>query len=179
MILSRNTFSFPPMKMVLHRSRILSGAPFMTSRWRGSLGSSLSWIDTWYLLVELKGISQAFLLRFLIESTSPRANSMHFSRAASDASPATSFFRIGTPSWPPLNSARLHSVAILARALNPGLVRSEDEKRKENRNYYILSLTRIYYYFLVTVKIYLNTGTAWSKYPTSLTVIYGHRRMYL
>lgn len=121
------TFSFPPMKIVLQRSRILSGAPFMTSKWRGSLGSSLSWIETWYLLVELKGISQAFLLRFLIDKTSPRASSIHLSKAASDASPATSFFRIGTPSWPPLNSARLQRVAILARALNPGLVRSEDK----------------------------------------------------
>lgn len=34
------------------------------------------------------------------------------------------FFNIGTPSWPPLNSARLQSVAILANALNPGLVLS-------------------------------------------------------
>lgn len=109
---------------MLHRSKILSGAPFITSKWRGSLGSSLSWIDTWYLLVELKGISQTFLFLFLMDKTSPRASSMHLRRAASEASPATSFFRIGTPSWPPLNSARLHRVAILARALKPGLVRS-------------------------------------------------------
>lgn len=116
------------MKIVLHRSRILSGAPFITSKWRGSLGSSLSWMDTWYLFVELKGTSQTFLFLFLILSTSPRANSMHLSRAASEASPATSFFRIGTPSWPPLNSARLHRVAILARALKPGLVRSTKKR---------------------------------------------------
>lgn len=112
------------MKIVLQRSKILSGAPFMTSRWRGSLGSSLSWTETWYLLVELKGISMAFLLRLRSDKTSPKASSMHFSRAASDASPATSFFKIGTPSWPPLNSARLQREAILARALKPGLVRS-------------------------------------------------------
>lgn len=118
------TFSFPPIKIVLHLSRILSGAPFITNRWRGSLVSSLSWTETWYLLVELKGISQAFLFLFRMLRTSPRASSIHLSNAASEASPATSFFRMGTPSWPPLNSARLHRVAILARALKPGLVRS-------------------------------------------------------
>lgn len=38
---------------------------FMTKRYRGSLGSSVSWRDTWYLLVELKGTSQTFLFRAL------------------------------------------------------------------------------------------------------------------
>jgi len=112
------------MNMVVHLSRILSGAPFITSRCLGSLGSSDSCTDTWYLLVELKGISQTFLLRFLIPMTSPKASSMHLSNAASEASPLTSRFRIGSPSWPALNSARLQRVAIFASALNPGLVRS-------------------------------------------------------
>jgi hypothetical protein len=143
----RRTFSLPPMKMVLQRSRMRSGAPFMTSKWRGSAPSSLSWTDTWYLLVELKGISHTFLLRLRIESTSPSASSMHLSRAASDASPATSFFRIGTPSCPPLNSARLHSVAIFASALNPGLVRS------------VRAQTSIYTYTNTTIFIHHNSNS--------------------
>lgn len=45
---------------------------------------------TWYLLVELKGISATFLLRSRISFTEPEDNSMHLSRADSEASPATS-----------------------------------------------------------------------------------------
>lgn len=48
--------------------------------------------STWYLLVELKGISATFLLRSRISFTEPEDNSMHFSRADSEASPATSLW---------------------------------------------------------------------------------------
>ena len=50
---------------------------------------------TWYLLVELKGISATFLLRSRISFTEPEDNSMHLSRADSEASPATSLCRAG------------------------------------------------------------------------------------
>lgn len=39
-------FSSPLIMMVLHLSKILSGAPFITSRRRLSLGSSVSWIES-------------------------------------------------------------------------------------------------------------------------------------
>ena len=45
---------------------------------------------TWYLLVELKGISATLLYLSLSSLTEPQHSSIHFSRAASEASPATS-----------------------------------------------------------------------------------------
>ena len=45
---------------------------------------------TWYLLDELKGTSQIFLLRARMAIVSPVANSTHLSSAASEASPFTS-----------------------------------------------------------------------------------------
>ena len=45
---------------------------------------------TWYLLEELKGISQIFLLRARKAMASPVASSTHLSSAASEASPLTS-----------------------------------------------------------------------------------------
>lgn len=71
---------------------------------------------TWYLLVELKGISATFLFLSLIDLTAPQDSSMHFSRADSEASPATSRFRMGSASCPALNWARLHRPATRARA---------------------------------------------------------------
>lgn len=47
-------------------------------------------VHTWYLLVELKGISATFLFRSRISFTDPEDSSMHLSRADSEASPATS-----------------------------------------------------------------------------------------
>lgn len=47
-------------------------------------------VSTWYLLVELKGISATFLFFSLMSLTEPDDSSMHFSRADSEASPATS-----------------------------------------------------------------------------------------
>lgn len=44
---------------------------------------------TWYLLVELKGISVTFLFRDLTSITSPKMTSENFSRAVSEASPPT------------------------------------------------------------------------------------------
>lgn len=47
---------------------------------------------TWYLLVELKGISATFVYLSLISFTDPQQSSIHFRRADSEASPATSLF---------------------------------------------------------------------------------------
>lgn len=47
--------------------------------------------------------------------TEPQESSMHFSRADSEASPATSRFRMGKVSWPALNTARLHKAAMRAK----------------------------------------------------------------
>lgn len=44
---------------------------------------------TWYLLVELKGISTILLYFSLISITEPQQTSMHFKSADSEASPAT------------------------------------------------------------------------------------------
>lgn len=71
--------------------------------------------QTWYLLVELKGISATFLFLSLMILTEPQDNSMHFSKADSEASPATSRFRMGKDSWPALNTARLQRVAMRAK----------------------------------------------------------------
>lgn len=47
---------------------------------------------TWYLLVELKGISATLGFLALMSRTLPEYSSMHFSRADSDASPAVSLW---------------------------------------------------------------------------------------
>lgn len=65
--------------------------------------------------MELKGISATFLFLSLMALTEPQESSMHFSRADSEASPATSRFKIGKASWPALNTARLHKAAMRAR----------------------------------------------------------------
>lgn len=70
---------------------------------------------TWYLLVELKGISATFLFLSLMAFTEPQDSSMHFSRADSEASPATSRLRMGKDSWPALNTARLQRAAMRAK----------------------------------------------------------------
>lgn len=44
---------------------------------------------TWYLLVELKGISTILAYRSLISFTEPQHSSIHFKSADSEASPAT------------------------------------------------------------------------------------------
>jgi len=76
---------------------------------------------TWYLLVELNGISQIFLLRALYSVTRPMESSTHLRRADSEASPLHSLFSTGTFSWSTLNSARLHSIAQRARFNQVGL----------------------------------------------------------
>lgn len=57
-----------------------------------SLSLPLSWQpkQTWYLLVELKGISATLGFLSLIFLTEPQDSSMHLSRADSEASPAVS-----------------------------------------------------------------------------------------
>lgn len=58
------------------------------------LNRRASWIEykvrtfTWYLLVELNGISQTLRFLALIAATLPTVNSVHLRRAASEASPA-------------------------------------------------------------------------------------------
>lgn len=52
----------------------------------------MSMVPTWYLLVELKGISATFGCFSLISFTDPQQSSIHFRRADSEASPATSLF---------------------------------------------------------------------------------------
>lgn len=59
----------------------------MTRRYLGSLASSVSWMESWYLFMELKGISTILAFLFLLASTSPSDNSTHFSNADSEASP--------------------------------------------------------------------------------------------
>lgn len=56
---------------------------------------------TWYLLVELKGISAILGYFSLMPLTDPQHSSIHFSKAASEASPATSLFgfKQRTKSW--------------------------------------------------------------------------------
>merc|ERR1719438_57128 len=81
--------SLPSTTMVEHLSTILSGAPFITSRYLLSFLSSVSWMDTWNLLVELKGISQTFAFLFLYSITFPLDSSVHLRMAASEASPLT------------------------------------------------------------------------------------------
>lgn len=46
-------------------------------------------LQTWYLLVELKGISTSLGYRSRISFTDPQHSSMHFRSADSEASPAT------------------------------------------------------------------------------------------
>lgn len=74
-----------------------------------------NWWQTWYLLVELNGISATFLFLSLILLTEPQDSSIHLSKADSEASPATSLFRMGKVSCPALNWALLHSAATRAR----------------------------------------------------------------
>ena len=53
-------------------------------------------METWYLLVELKGISHTFFLLALYSAIFPSESSTHFRSAASLASPLTSLLRMGT-----------------------------------------------------------------------------------
>lgn len=86
--------------------------------------------QTWYLLVELKGISATFLFLSLMALTEPHDSSIHFSRADSDASPATSRLRMGKDSWPALNTARLHRAAMRARDTHVVELLSKEEPRE-------------------------------------------------
>lgn len=86
--------------------------------------------QTWYLLVELKGISATFLFFSLMAFTEPHDSSMHFSRADSEASPATSRFRMGSVSWAALNEARLHRAAMRARDTHVAELLSKEEPRE-------------------------------------------------
>lgn len=88
-------------------------------------------IVTWYLLVELKGISATFLFLSLIALTEPQDSSIHLSRADSEASPATSRFRMVMESWPALNWARLHRAAIRERACHVKELLSKEAPAKE------------------------------------------------
>merc|ERR1719264_2202148 len=115
------------MRMVEHLSRILSGAPFITSRYLVSDLSSCSWIETWNLLVELNGISQIFLFLALYSITLPLLSSVHLRIAASEASPLTSLFRMLTSLWPPLNSALLQRQATRSRVFQPGAFLSKPD----------------------------------------------------
>lgn len=60
--------SFPLIMIVLHLSRILSGAPFITSRKRLSLGSSVSWMESCVPQYEVIGrsIYDPYLFPFLV-----------------------------------------------------------------------------------------------------------------
>lgn len=55
--------------------------------------------QTWYLLVELKGISATLGFRSLILRTEPQESSMHLSSADSEASPAVSRWRGVSGQW--------------------------------------------------------------------------------
>lgn len=54
-----------------------------------SVSPSSGHMRTWYLLVELNGISTTLGYLSLISLTEPQHNSMHFRSADSEASPAT------------------------------------------------------------------------------------------
>lgn len=90
--------------------------------------------QTWYLLVELKGISATFLFLSLMALTEPLDSSMHFSSADSEASPATSRFRMGKDSWPALNTARLHREAMRAKAAHVTELLSNEEPGQQSGN---------------------------------------------
>ncbi|KAK4291858.1 hypothetical protein Pmani_035337 [Petrolisthes manimaculis] len=77
-------------------------------------------MDTWNLLVELKGISHTLAFLSRLSYTSPIAISVYFNKAASDASPYTSRSMMGTWSWFGLNSARLHNTATRTSLIQVG-----------------------------------------------------------
>ena len=70
-------------------------------------------------MVELNGISHTLVLSFRYSRIPDRASSQHLKSAASEASPLTSLFRMGTSSWPALNSARLHNAATRKSFFHP------------------------------------------------------------
>lgn len=59
---------------------------------------------------------------------------MHFSRADSEASPATSRFRMGKASWLALNTARLHNAAMRAKDTHVVELLSKEEPVSESIN---------------------------------------------
>lgn len=61
--------------------------------------------------------------------TAPQDSSIHFSRADSEASPATSRLRMGKDSWPALNTARLHRAAMRAKDTHVVELLSKEEPR--------------------------------------------------
>lgn len=88
--------------------------------------------QTWYLLVELKGISATFLFFSLMALTDPQDSSMHLRRADSEASPATSRFRMGRESCAALNTALLQSAATRARDNHVPELLSKDAPIREH-----------------------------------------------
>mmetsp|Transcript_39307 Transcript_39307/g.99063 ORF Transcript_39307/g.99063 Transcript_39307/m.99063 type:complete len:232 (-) Transcript_39307:998-1693(-) len=97
--------------MCEQRAMTRSGAPLITST--SPLPSSFLWMDSWYLLVELKGISNSFSLAARISSML-RICCTNLMMADSDASPMAAASRmdctgsLGLGGWPE-NTARLHS----------------------------------------------------------------------
>lgn len=73
--------------------------------------------------LQSRPIGQTFLQTFLYDSAPPFTNtSIHFNRAASDASPRIFLLLMGgfgIPSGKGSHSARLHRLATLAKLLNP------------------------------------------------------------
>ncbi|TNN37713.1 hypothetical protein EYF80_052124 [Liparis tanakae] len=77
------------------------------------------------------GISATFLFFSLMALTEPQDSSMHFSRADSEASPATSRFRMGSASWAALNTARLHRAAMRAKETHVAELLSKEVPTEE------------------------------------------------
>lgn len=75
-------------------------------------------LQTWYLLVELKGISTILGYRSLISFTDPQHSSMHFKSADSEASPATA--RCGHRRYPSGSPKTLHRGATSDEGKRPG-----------------------------------------------------------
>jgi hypothetical protein len=78
-------------------------------------------MDTFYLLLDLNGTLQTLELRDRMAIASPVANSIHLSKAASEASPLIPRCITGRPCCRFLNSARLHRQATRDKAFQPGL----------------------------------------------------------
>ena len=108
--------------------------------------------------MELKGISATFLFLSLIALTEPQDSSIHFSRADSEASPATSRFRMGNESCPALNWARLHRPAMRARPIQVTELLSKEAPLEGTQEWVLLTLMIPSYQISIWLRSHLSTA---------------------